>query len=621
MRAAKSEASRLRDRTEGFAQEFGSAVKDTWARFRNEHQWWGHGNQHPGDAGSPHPGATYTRAVNASAMPVPMAPQAQAASPWNHAAQAAPPHMPAEAAEAALLAAHSHSDDAVMKCHFAALERHVAMGLSPQAARAAIHHMDEWLVSEAGVAEMARAEELARAVGEQVLHKGETVRLAGLVKNSTVNGKLAVLQMYSAESQRWRVALSDGKVYLLQPKFLQPYELRPAQMLQKLKRSLSPPRQGSQTASPSSGSGSAPEGRSSLGGGSPAAAEPSAGGSSQVASPAGSPASLPAAPAAVEAAWKELEANQVAWKEVQEAREIELLEREEALHKLQERLEEQHRHLSEKRRSDAMAHARNLAELESKVNGAAQDRQFVMDDGSPQGPELIEATSPAAEEEEELGEEPDDLYDMDWSAVAHDRKASSAASDGGEGSPPRPGSQASTGLASDDASRTTGTAAVPPPSPGAGSADATDAPASDPAACDSADAEASKAPVAPEPEPLAPAAVPPPQHRQQSPQVVPTVPPAEAEVLHRKMEEKRRLAELHNGEDLVSMPSAPREKESMPGAHRALAEKLEQRRRDLDNAALAPGADTLAESDPAAVSSEVPPLAEAQAEAADAGAQ
>jgi len=121
-----------------------------------------------------------------------------------------------------------------MRHHFAALERLVAMGLSPQAARAALRNMDEWLTSKAGIAQMAQAEASARESGEPILHTGDHVCLHGLVKNAAANGKMAVLQTYVAENQRWKVCLTDGKAYLLQPKFLQPVARKPTVHLKQL---------------------------------------------------------------------------------------------------------------------------------------------------------------------------------------------------------------------------------------------------------------------------------------------------------------------------------------------------------------------------------------------------
>lgn len=405
-----------------------------------------------------------------------------------------------------------------MRQHFAALERLVAMGLSPQAARAALRSMDEWLVSKAGAAEMARAEVMAREAGEPILHIGDHVQLEGLVKNAAANGKMALLQTYVAESQRWKVALSDGKAYLLQPKFLRPVAQRPSAHLQQLEQAdqLSPER--------SSASGNGNE-------------------------------APPAQVAALDGSWRELEQSQMAWKEVQEAKEIELLEKEESLRRQQEELEAQQRIITERRRSIAIDQARSLAAMEQSSIAASPEpsrgpdgrrltAEFVMDDIS-----VLQTTAGASEDvpsevgydEEDEGEaEADDVWDMDWSALA----------------PPSPSAPATVD---------------------AGSAACFDdhlemLPHSDPAS-------ASTAGLGQKPASAARSAAAPPEASNMD-----SMDPAEREELQRKLEEKRRLAEQHNGEDLTNKVRSNLTKESMPGAHPALAAKLEEKRRRLEQA-------------------------------------
>eukprot|EP00930_Biecheleria_cincta_P059896 TRINITY_DN45607_c0_g1_i1.p1 TRINITY_DN45607_c0_g1~~TRINITY_DN45607_c0_g1_i1.p1 ORF type:complete len:317 (+),score=75.78 TRINITY_DN45607_c0_g1_i1:37-987(+) len=233
-------------------------------------------------------------------------------------------------------------DDAAMRQHCSALERLVEMGLSPQAGKVALRHLDSWLVSDVGRAEMAVAEAEAFASGEPILHVGDAIRLDGLVKNRETNGRLGTLEAYGAESHRWKVRLADDQVFWIKPKLLRPLESKRLPL--------------------------------------PDPASPKTTGTDDDAKQS----------KALAAAWAKFEASQAAWKERHEAREIELLEKEEELRKMQEALDESPvRHVS--------------------VEKPPPLAFFVSDETSVQ-------TVPSDYVEEE--QETDEMWDMDWSAVA-----------------------------------------------------------------------------------------------------------------------------------------------------------------------------------------------------------
>lgn len=233
-------------------------------------------------------------------------------------------------------------DDAAMRQHCSALERLVEMGLSPQAGKVALRHLDSWLVSEAGREEMAVAEAEAFASGEPILHVGDAIRLDGLVKNRETNGRLGTLEAYGAESHRWKVRLADDQVFWIKPKLLRPLKSKRLPLLD------------------------------------PSA--PNRAGTDENAQQS----------KALAAAWAKFEASQIAWKERHEAREIELLEKEEELRKMQEALDE-----------SPMRH--------SSVENSSPLTCIVADETSVQ-------TVPSDYVEEE--QEADEMWDMDWSAVA-----------------------------------------------------------------------------------------------------------------------------------------------------------------------------------------------------------
>eukprot|EP00439_Symbiodinium_sp_Y106_P060282 s2298_g8.t2 len=177
----------------------------------------------------------------------------------------------------------SGEDDSTMRHHCAALERLVEMGLSPQAAKVAVRHLDSWLVSEDGRSEMAVAEAEATSTGEAILHVHDQVRLEGLVKNKGTNGMMGTLEAYGAESHRWKVRLTDDQVFWIKPKLLRPLKM------QRMPLPL-------------------PD---------PSPPEHTTGEDEQVCS------------TSLAHAWAKFEAKQRAWKEEQEDREIRLLEKEE----------------------------------------------------------------------------------------------------------------------------------------------------------------------------------------------------------------------------------------------------------------------------------------------------
>mmetsp|Transcript_43035 Transcript_43035/g.67103 ORF Transcript_43035/g.67103 Transcript_43035/m.67103 type:complete len:516 (-) Transcript_43035:94-1641(-) len=498
MRVAKAEAGRFQDRfkdgrqkTEDAIAEAGKAVTEVF-----QHMTW----RKPAWFGG-HSEAEPTRKNSGGLDRVPLAPSLTA--PATHLSttvtpsagrQATQPTPPVPAAEQNA----ASEDDAPMRYHFAALERLVAMGLSPQASRAALRHMDEWLVSKAGADEMARAEARARELGEHILHKGDHVRLQGLVKNAAANGNTAVLQTYVAENQRWKVALHDGKAYLLQPKFLHPLLSRP------------PPQ-----VADSSDIGTREASRQT--------SEPS------------EEFSLQAEAAALEDVRREIARTQLLWQEAQQAKEIELLEREELLQRQQDELEAQQRLITERRRTIAIDQARNLAALEQQAVAASPDQgregrrctaEFTMSDDLQMVCETgVPTDEVTSEVEDDAEDEEDEVWDMDWSAVGSQARSN----------PTSPVNRLQESESTESVAQTKIAHTGP---------------------------RIASAPVA----------------ASQQTQVGPNVSSEDRDKMLRKLEEKRELAERHNGEDLTAERVANLTKESMPGAHPALAAKLEQRR-------------------------------------------
>eukprot|EP00930_Biecheleria_cincta_P058870 TRINITY_DN44668_c0_g1_i1.p1 TRINITY_DN44668_c0_g1~~TRINITY_DN44668_c0_g1_i1.p1 ORF type:complete len:502 (-),score=120.18 TRINITY_DN44668_c0_g1_i1:177-1682(-) len=470
-------------------------------------------------------GATSSSSKPAPQQSVPSAPRVVS----NDGARRTP--VPAAESNApAELLPNTGEDDAVMRRHCAALERIVDIGLSLPAARIALKHLDTWLVGEEGIAEMAAAEEAAITCGEPILHAGDRVRLEGLVKNHEANGKLGVVEAYDAQSFRWKVRMvADNQVFWIKPKLLRPLEVK----------RISPPQKRS---SPQESSGCDQTQLSSQ--------EPE-----QV---------------VLEAAWAKLKARQAAWKEEQESREIQLLEREEALQKLQEALE------AAQEEQEFFAQ-RQAAKKNEEVEAArAQDQR---------PPEVFEVTClsgyegerspahlsplsplqavtsyaadetsirPVAEHEDEEQEEAeaDEVWDMDWSSMAS--QSTTAAHS-------RQIPTSSTSCASDSLSCNAGL-----------HDDSTLEPSSDAGT----GYRSSRVQRLREPSP-------PSGHSAQ-------LNTSDLASFTQKMEEKRRLAELHNGEDLTEMNRAEFDKGSMPGVHPSMAAKLEERRRRLDAAEEAP---------------------------------
>lgn len=256
-------------------------------------------------------------------------------------------------------------DDAQMRHHCAALERLVEMGLSPQAAKVAVRRLDSWLVSEDGRAEMAAAEAEAFSSGEPILHVHDQVRLEGLVKNKGTNGALGELQAYGAESHRWKVTLHDGQVFWIKPKLLRPLQLRRMPLPDP-----SPPEDTTRTEEASK---------------------------------------------TLAAAWARLEATQSAWKEEQEAREIRLLEKEEELRKMQEALEEEEVHLMDRRRSFG-----SEVPPEPQAFHMEEPRHAALSSGPAIVSHIADESSvmPLPSDHQEEDAEADEMWDMDWTAVA-----------------------------------------------------------------------------------------------------------------------------------------------------------------------------------------------------------
>lgn len=324
-------------------------------------------------------------AASASRQPPPGHAQPCAAAEAPLPAAAAPRPQPAWPAQ---------DDDDAMRRHCASLERLVVdLGISPQAARVALRHLDAWLVSEAGTMEMAAAEAAGHGSGEHILHTGDAVRLEGMVKNKSLNGTRGTLQCYAADSQRWKVILPGGEVYWVKPKLVKPVEPRRLPL-------------------PEVGAA-----------GSPGAAEEAF-------------AKRHAEQAtALAAGWALLEARQERLKVALETREIALLEREEAVRKAQEALEEEQQLLGEARHHHAVEQARGLAEIGRHLasakgrGGALEPVAFSMDDGaegdsSADEREELELVSTAEGSVRTMGEdevdedvEADEVWDMDWSRL------------------------------------------------------------------------------------------------------------------------------------------------------------------------------------------------------------
>mmetsp|Transcript_91957 Transcript_91957/g.265315 ORF Transcript_91957/g.265315 Transcript_91957/m.265315 type:complete len:618 (+) Transcript_91957:3-1856(+) len=560
--------------------------------------WWGEGYGGPGGLGGI-PQAAGTKAAGD-------APGAPAAAVPTVATAVAPGQ--ATAAAASVQQHHQALDDAAMRRHCAALERLVEMGVSPQAARVALRHLDSWIVGEDGEAEMAAAEGAAAAAGEPILHVGDRVRLEGLVKNSAVNGMVGTLLAYSADSIRWKVSLSDGQVFWVKPKLLKPLELR--------RRPL--PHSGEPSAiSIVSGGGAI------AGGGA---------NSTNGAAAAGEASSSTAQAAALAAGWAGLEARQAVWKEEQEAREILLLEREEALRKLHQALEAEHHDVGDQAMSarTSVAPAPGSAST-ARTGGAEAAEGFVIAREVGQEPLRVEpsdgdAAMDASHHEEEPGEE-DEMWDMDWTTMSRAAVAPSsgstapaAVSDAEDGRrlPPKASEVDKAPEAKDvpeakeapEAKATDAEAkelSVRFPEPQAGEAPEaklsprTDWSASSTGSCCAAGGSVASTATGAAGMLKAPAAArlgggcssgkssSPESSRTSSPAAAAhasgdglEMDPAERRRLAEKLEEKRRLADEHNGEDHLRAPTREFNKGRMPGVHPDVAQKLEERRRKLE---------------------------------------
>jgi hypothetical protein len=411
--------------------------------------------------------------------------------------------------------------------------------------------MDEWLTSKAGVATMANTEAIAREAGENILHVGDHVCLEGLVKNSSANGKMAALQTYVAESNRWKVALEDGKSYLLQSKFLRPVAQKPTAYLQQLEEVKASP--------------STPP-RNSIDG-----------------SPTDRNSETAMTPAHSEARSAEDEALRQQEAEEMRLQQEELARRADDLARTEEQLNSERVELQQKRKSLAFVQAHVASMLEKSEAGGEPKQHRIDDDDA--GAEMLESTpiqqaeieeaqSNPDSEEPPCDEEEDDVWDMDWAAMGSE----SMREDGGvrrDGDPlERLRQDMEEGDDMEDSNHAD-TATADLPEAVSGGALSSSAPASTPSeeapisgsgACHNrmrSKMEERRAFL---------------EARRDSQ----AASPEEQAELQRILEEKHRLAECHNGEDHTSECRSKLQKESMPGAHPQLAEKLEEKRRRLE---------------------------------------
>mmetsp|Transcript_41301 Transcript_41301/g.88716 ORF Transcript_41301/g.88716 Transcript_41301/m.88716 type:complete len:472 (+) Transcript_41301:122-1537(+) len=458
-------------------------------------------------------------------------------------------------------------DDLTMRRHFAALERLVEVGLSPEAARVALRHLDSWLVSQEGHEEMAAAEMAARAASEPILHVGDRVRLEGLVKNTNVNGMVGTLLAYSAADLRWKVQLSDGQIFWTRPGLMKPLEDK----FMSTETSAEESSLGNQT-SAAGATASAPT--AGLAGPATAAAAAAAAPSS---SPSSSCSTANASAADLVAGFAALEAKQSAWKLEQESRDLLLLEREAALHKLQLDLEEQQRQVGEQRQSLARDRALSMATSAAADTGRrlSEPTEFVMGkvstkpSGTGEGNVATRKSSmdepsddeqSADEDDDDEGEqEADEMWDMDWSKLASESKAGDSATLTVTPPPVLPSALKEKEEESQGShmplSSASPTSAGTSESQGAEEDEVSEAPSRSSSRYLGTGRSVNRSP---------------------SPQN------ADVEALQLKLEAKRRLAEEHNGQDLTVDNRAAFDKGRMPGVHPSMAAKLEERRRKID---------------------------------------
>jgi len=279
-----------------------------------------------------------------------------------------------------------------MRQHCISLERLVMMGLSPQAARVAMRHLDAWVVGDSGRAEMAAADQIAAATGESVLRIGQRVQLGGLVKNPTANGKTGTLYAYRAEDLRWKVYTGDGKIYWLQPKFVK--SLEPDKQVEEHSASTDP---GLDKLRPSAGE--------------------------------------------LAAGWAKFEAKKVLWTENLESQEIALLEREAQLLRDQEAMASQLMLLEERRRSLALEQAQverrlsdqSASERQQNTPRASVEHSSFSMCGGEHGHEelqvvLNEESSEFPCDARSLGDSDEDdgedeVWDTDWAALSSPAEA------------------------------------------------------------------------------------------------------------------------------------------------------------------------------------------------------
>lgn len=486
-------------------------------------------------------------------------------------------------------------DDITMRRHCAALERLVEIGLSPQASKVALRHLDSWLVSEECEIECSTAEVVAESMGEPVLHVKDKVKLEGLVKNVAVNGMVGSLVAYGAADQRWKVQLSDGQMFWVRPKLLKPLEPRTQQR--------------GQTPTAGSPTNTDAETREEDVMTKRSSASSHTSGQQQLPAPAAQ---------ALADGWAILESKKMAWNEEQEARELVLLEKEEMIRKMQDALEAERevlgeqREMLERQREQRQREQREMLEQtciearsvksEPQNTDRKEPKEFHMSRNCVDDEEdeecLVRRRMTASSFNSTVGElneddETDEMWDMDWSTVggsAAGRACSSSATTPDKSSGAHLERANAAGDMPDEAAVTAGPVCPQPRRP---AEESTINPLFGGVWAPSASSKVAPVKKA-KAETLRPqseipswtaklsAAYDSPRERPRSPGLPPALPTPEKAELFKKLEEKRLLAEKHNGQDLTINNRVEFNKGRMPGVHPDIAQKLEERRRKLE---------------------------------------
>jgi len=168
---------------------------------------------------------------------------------------------------------------------------------------------------------------------------------------------------------------------------------------------------------------------------------------------------------ALETCWRELEERQAAWREEHETREIQLLEKEEALRSLQAQLEGQQELLAERRRTLAIDQARRISLLEHELRAAVPEQAdgqkrpasfllnskslgssdgFLLDAPVQVGQAEMDMQGEEAEGEEDAedGAEADAIWEMDWATLGKSPASRRQRLSSGASSAGRPGQAA-----------------------------------------------------------------------------------------------------------------------------------------------------------------------------------